>query len=210
MSFREHPLLLRQGFIKLGPNNIFLPSENAEQLHFLSLYQTQILLETALHFRYSKIVSSRAEERDLDMSHYLNLYKYQKNERRGKKRQLRSRRLYRKGGCNRAVTWEANQARGAVQRFLKNSLYQQLLQELLITATQLYALSLQVREPIRRLLTIPPRWIEWFRRSFRNARKEKHFVNTVNQVILLHYYKSASLFADHFGRELEKVHKKVH
>jgi ribosomal protein S3 len=27
---------------------------------------------------------------------------------------------------------------------------------------------------------------------------------------LLHYYKSTPLFANHFARELEKVHKKVH
>ena len=40
--------------------------------------------------------------------------------------------------------------------------------------------------------------------------KEKHFPNTINQILLLHYYKSTPLFAAHLGRELERVHKKVH
>jgi hypothetical protein len=50
----------------------------------------------------------------------------------------------------------------------------------------------------------------WFRQQFGALQKQKHFLNTVYQIILLHYYKSTPLFASHFGRELEKVHKKIH
>jgi hypothetical protein len=81
MSFREHPMSLRQNFVKLWPNNIFLPEENPQQVHFTTFYQTQILLETALHYRYTKLVATRTEENETNFDQYLNIYKYQKKER---------------------------------------------------------------------------------------------------------------------------------
>jgi hypothetical protein len=57
---------------------------------------------------------------------------------------------------------------------------------------------------------LSPQQMKWFRRHLGPVQKEKHFINTLHQVIFLHYYKSTSAFARHFGRELEKVHKKVH
>ena len=91
MSFREHPLLLRQSFVKLWPNNIFFYEEKATSTSFLSLYQTQLLLEIVLHYRYTKIVTSRSEANEIDVDQYINLYKYQKNERRKKLRLSRGR-----------------------------------------------------------------------------------------------------------------------
>ncbi len=48
------------------------------------------------------------------------------------------------------------------------------------------------------------------RRNMVSISRQKYFRNTVNQVILLHYYKTAALFSAHFGRELQKVRKQVH
>ena len=62
----------------------------------------------------------------------------------------------------------------------------------------------------RRFNFLSPQQMKWFRRYLGPVQKEKHFINTLHQVIFLHYYKSTSAFACHFGRELEKVHKKVH
>jgi hypothetical protein len=91
MSFREHPMLLRQSFTKLWPNNIFLYEEKSERVHFISFYQTQILMESILHYRYTKLVASRTEENETDFDNYLNLYKYQKKGRWKKKRRLKGR-----------------------------------------------------------------------------------------------------------------------
>jgi uncharacterized HAD superfamily protein len=91
MSFREHPMSIRQNFVKLWPNNIFLSEENPQQLHFISFYQTQLLLETTLHYRYTKVVAVRTEENENYFDQYLNIYKYQKKERWKKKQRSRSR-----------------------------------------------------------------------------------------------------------------------
>jgi hypothetical protein len=96
------------------------------------------------------------------------------------------------------------------QRFLKNNLYQELIHDLIEVGTKLFNFLPRIREPIRRLDLLTSENIKWFQRYAGGSAKEKHFRNTVNQIILLHYYKSTPLFADHFGRELEKVHKKVH
>lgn len=48
------------------------------------------------------------------------------------------------------------------------------------------------------------------RQNMVSLNKKKYFRNTVNQVILLHYYKTATLFSNHFGRELQKVRKQIH
>jgi hypothetical protein len=76
--------------------------------------------------------------------------------------------------------------------------------------TKFFSLLLRVREPIRRLGFLNRNQLDWFRRYLGSVQKEKHFINTIHQIILLHYYKSTPLFATHFGRELEKVHKKIH
>src|SRR5260370_24962580 len=90
------------------------------------------------------------------------------------------------------------------------TLYQQILQEFGDLVVKLLGLLFRVREPIRRLPFMDPTSMDWFRHSLGSFRRQKHFINTVHQVILLHYYKTAALFATHFGRELEKVHKKLH
>jgi hypothetical protein len=63
---------------------------------------------------------------------------------------------------------------------------------------------------MRRLNFMSYKKLPWFQKRLRSLRKHRHFVNTVHQVILLHYYKSTALFSTHVGRELEKVRKKVH
>jgi len=215
MSFREHPTSLRQNFVKLWPNNIFLPEENPQQLHFTSFYQTQILLETALHYRYTKLVATRAEENETNFDQYLNIYKYQKKERWKKKQRTRSRwNRIQKGKKEwreeRLIVRDGNHKSTLLHRFIKTNIYQQLLHELTEAATKFLTLLLRVREPIRRLGFLNTTQMDWFRRYLGSVQKEKHFINTVHQIILLHYYKSTPLFANHFGRELEKVHKKVH
>ncbi len=212
MSFREHPLLLRQSFVKLWPNNIFLHEKKSPKLHFMSFYQTLILLETAFTYRYTAIVATRTEENEIDFDQYLNIYKYQKNERQKKKRYIRSRRLalYKIARDERFLPKEINQAYSLLHRFIKNNIYQQFIRDLVSTAIKLFAILMRVREPIRRLGFLNAEKNQWFRRRLGSLNKDKHFLNTINQVILLHYYKSTSLFAKHFGRELEKVHKKVH
>lgn len=215
MSFREHPMLLRQSFVKLWPNNIFLQEEELPRRHFLSLYQTQILLETVLHYRYTKIVASKSDENETHLDQYLNIYKYQKNRRWKKTRHIRGRlniilQPYKKWHQERSLIKEADQKSSLFQRFIKTSVYQQFLREVIEKVTKIFGLLLRTREPIRRLGFINTETIAWFRRSVGPIKKEKHFLNTVHQIILLHYYKSTPLFANHFGRELEKVHKKVH
>jgi hypothetical protein len=215
MSFREYPMLLRQSFTKLWPNNIFLSEEKPESLHFLSFYHTKILLQTVLHSRYTKLVASRTDKNGANFDEYVNFYKYQKNERRKKKRRIRGRwylipRDHHQLREERSLTRDPNQRFLLPQRFLKTSIYQQLFHELVEVVTKLFTLLPRLREPIRRLGLLDSEKIEWFRRRLGAIRKEKHFINTINQIILLHYYKSTPLFADHLGRELGKVHKKVH
>lgn len=215
MSFREHPLLLRQNFVKLWPNNIFLPEEKLQAFHFVSFYQAQILLETVLHYRYTKVVSYRTEKNDQDFDQYLNIYKYQKNTRWKKKRHIRGRwNIFQDGykelRGKRTLIKNSSYRTNLFHWFVKTHLYEQRLRELVEVTTRFFGLLLRIREPIRRLNFLTAKQMKWFRRYLGPVQKEKHFINTLHQVILLHYYKSTSLFARHFGRELEKVHKKVH
>jgi len=215
MTFREHPMVLRQSFTKLWPNNIFSQEEKPHGLHFISFYKTKLILETVLYYRYTKLINTRTERNEIDFDEYINLYKYQKNERRKKKRRFRGHwnllsRGRKEWRVERFLTHQPNERFRLLQRFIKTTLYQQLLYELVDLVTKLLSLLLRIREPIRRLSFINAKQTEWFRRNLGPLQKEKHFINTINQIILLHYYKSTPLFANHFGRELEKVHKKVH
>jgi len=215
MSFREHPMSLRQNFVKLWPNNIFLYEEKPHRLHFISFYQTQILLEKVLHYRYSKLVTTRTETTEAYLDQYLNLYKYEIHERWQKKRHLRSRwnvinKGHQQGREERLVARKDPNQSSLLHRFIKTSLYQQLLHELVEAVRKFFAHLLRVREPIRRLGFLNPRQMDWFRRATGSLHKQKHFFHTIHQVILLHYYKSTPLFAAHFGRALEKIHKKIH
>jgi hypothetical protein len=89
MTFREHPMVLRQSFNKLWPNNIFSQEEKPHGLHFISFYKTKLILETVLYYRYTKLINTRTERNEIYFDEYINLYKYQKNERRKKKRRFR-------------------------------------------------------------------------------------------------------------------------
>lgn len=215
MTFREHPMLLRQSFIKLWPNNIFFQEEKPQGLHFISFYQNKLMLETVLHYRYTKLVTTRTERNDVDFDEYINLYKYQKNDRRKKKRRWRGRwnlisHGHKKWREERFLARPPTEKFKILYRFIKTTVYQQLLHELAELVTKLFSFVLRIREPSRRLNFRTAGQIDWFRRNLGPIQKEKHFINTINQIILLHYYKSTPLFANHFGRELEKVHKKVH
>lgn len=215
MSFREHPMLLRQSFVKLWPNNIFWQEEEVSRPPFIFFYQTYVLLGTILYYRYTTIVTYRNEETEAFLDYYLNLYKYQKNKRWRKVKPLRGRReviadRFQKWGKERSFKREENQKSGLLQRFIKTQLYQQFLRTLWESVTTFFGALLRTREPIRRLRFMNRKAIAWFRRNLGSVQKEKHFLNTINQVILLHYYKSTPLFAEHLGRELVRVHKKVH
>jgi hypothetical protein len=156
MSFREHPMLLRQNFTKLWPNNIFLHEAKAEGLSFLSVLQTQVLLETVLHHRYIKFLAVRTEDNEMDFDTYVNLYKYQKNERLKKRRRIRGRWNLIHRGSNqwrkeRLLRRDRKDTSFLTERFLKTTIYQQLLHELIGVGTKLVTLLLRIREPIRRL-----------------------------------------------------------
>jgi len=86
MSSRENPIILRQGFTKLWPNNIFLPEEKNTNLQFISLFKLKLATEGLMHYRYHRIISHRTNKNSLDFDEYLNIYKYQKN---AKKRRTR-------------------------------------------------------------------------------------------------------------------------
>ena len=110
----------------------------------------------------------------------------------------------------RQVWRKAGDRFSVIHRFLKGALYQQILQEFADISAKLKGLIFRVREPLRRLSFMSSKQLPWFQKKLRSLSKHKHFINTVHQVILLHYYKSTSLFSTHVGRELEKVRKKVH
>jgi hypothetical protein len=173
------------------------------------------MLGALLHHRYRKIVSSRTNRNEYDFDEYINVYKYQKNIRRLKRRLVRHRWTLITRGAKRLLTKKrvvrkAKERFSLLHRFIKGTIYQQTLQEFADVGAQLKGLLFRIREPIRRLNFMNYKKLPWFKQKLRSLRKHRHFVNTVPQVILLHYYKSTELFSAHVGRELEKVRKKVH
>jgi hypothetical protein len=219
MSFREHPLSLRQNFVKLWPNNIFLPEEKPQAFHFVLFYKTQILAEKVLKYWYTKVINYRTEKNEQDFDQYLNTYKYQKSTKKRRRRHFRGRWNICDDGVHekrkemreeRAIVKNSNYKTNLLQHFIKIHLYEQRLRELVEVTASFFGLLLRIREPIRRLNFLSPQQMKWFRRYLGPVQKEKHFINTLHQVVFLHYYKGTSSFARHFGRELEKVHKKVH
>ncbi len=50
----------------------------------------------------------------------------------------------------------------------------------------------------------------WMNAKLGMLKRQKYFRNTINQIILLHYYKVATAFSQHFGREFARVPRQIH
>jgi len=165
MSFREHPLLLRQNFVKLWPNNIFLPEEKPQAFHFVLFYKTQILAEKVLKYWYTKVINYRTEKNEQDLDQYLNTYKYQKSTKKRRRRHFRGRWNICDDGVHekrkemreeRAIVKNSNYKTNLLQHFIKIHLYEQRLRELVEVTASFFGLLLRIREPIRRLNFLSP------------------------------------------------------
>lgn len=198
MALRENPIILRQGFNKLWENNIFLSGASI-YLHFVILYKAQALMSNLFNFKYTKSVNGRKSIGDNDMDDYLNTYKYRRNWRR-RKRYFRLHIVTRGREFKNTIT----------TRFEKSSLYQQIVQQFSNLGLILLQLINRLREPIRRIKKLGTHVIRWVRDKQWSPKKQKHFTNTSNQVVLLHWYKATTLFSNHFGRELQRVRKQIH
>ena len=218
MSSRENPIILRQSFVKLWTNNIFLPEANSQKLQFISLFKTKVATECLMYYRYTRIIATRSNKNDADLDEYINTYKYQKNMARRKKR-TRKNRL---GGKKKAVAsfssrkWQARKPKGDNQRFSlqrrfkKGVLYQQILHDFAEVSVKMLGLLFRIRQPLRRLSFFSDRFAKIFYRLMPSVAKKKYFINTAYHTVLLHYYKAVAPFSQHFGRELQKVRKQVH
>ena len=169
MSFREHPSSLRQNFVKLWPNNIFLPEEKPHAFHFVLFYKTQILAEKVLQYWYTKVINYRTEKNEQDCDQYLNTYKYQKSTKKRKRRHFRGRwNIFNDVGQEtrkerrekRALVKNNNYKANLLQQFIKIHLYEQRLRELVEVTASFFGLLLRIREPIRRLNFLSPRQME--------------------------------------------------
>jgi hypothetical protein len=71
-------------------------------------------------------------------------------------------------------------------------------------------LLFRFRQALRHLSFVDSYFGRHFYMAIPFLAKQKYFINTVYHIILLHYYKAVTSFSQHFGRELQKVRKKVH
>jgi hypothetical protein len=165
MSFREHPLSLRQNFVKLWPNNIFLPEKKPQAFHFVLFYKTQILAEKVLQYWHTRVINYRTEKNDQDCDQYLNTYKYQKSTKKRKRRHFRGRwnifndvaqEKHKEMREERALVKNSNHKANLLQHFIKIHLYEQRLRELVEVTASFFGLLLRIREPIRRLNFLSP------------------------------------------------------
>jgi len=214
MNAKENPVILRQSFVKLWANNIFLPEEESNALQFISLFKIKLATEGLLHYRYHRVVASRTNKNDIDLDEYVNLYKYEKNRHRRRFRLKRNRhevkrRISKPGG---GWVWRKskNFRFSFLARFRKGTLYQQLLHDFSDVSLKLSGLLFRVRQPLRRLAFFNDVIAKRFYKKIRRISSQKYFINTVFHIILLHYYKAVTSFAQHFGRELQKIRKQVH
>lgn len=133
------------------------------------------------------------------MDKYLNLYKYRPHKIRRHKPNEKSK-----------VKRPYNFSFTVKGRFEKSSFFQQLLNGITALTGKLIGILNRTREPMKRLSFMSINVHSWGKAFMRAVNRQKHFFNTISYVILLHYYKVAGKFSQHFTREIEKVRKQMH
>jgi hypothetical protein len=158
-----------------------------------------------MHYRYQRILATRTSKNDVDLDEYANLYKYQKNVRiyweEANKEKLEQRRKKHIGDERRFLRQT---------RFKKYSLYNQLFSYFYDTLIKIWGFLFRFCQPLRHLSFVNSYFGRQFFKGMKKLSKQKYFINTVYHIVLLHYYKAVAAFSQHFGRELQKVRKKVH
>jgi hypothetical protein len=172
-----------------------------------------------MHYRYQRVISTRTSKNDIDLDEYGNLYKYQKNVKnlkakfrpnRHQKKLTRTEQIQFRKVLQRKKGQDDERRFAFISRFKKSGLYQQLLSDFSETVIRNFGLLFRLRQPLRHLSFANSRFSQFFYKKIRTLAKQKYFINTVHHIVLLHYYKAVPSFSQHFGRELQKIRKKVH
>lgn len=158
MSLNENPIILRQSFNKLWKNNIYLLEESDKGLQFLSVYKSNLRVNSILSYKYRKRVSNRVTRGENDLDLYTNYYKYRKNKKHKKKENP-----FTKKALDEALRKEyklpekVKLVRKKKYRYTlparreKSALFQQLLQPFTEVTCGFFNRLPRLREPIRRL-----------------------------------------------------------